>query len=174
MLKSFGIVGCVLLICIISSSPFVLIHTHSAACHLNPLIQSVSLSFQEMKLRFLKIWRVTAICVWIPRMCVRLDVFVFWGCRLDLCWWYKQFTSSAWDRTEHEGVRRSIFPAHAHTKCFPHTYFHLEVGETEAGSSLCPVSWSEEEEDEEEGCERDVKEEYSRSAPQWRADCVSE
>lgn len=67
-----------------------------------------------------------------------------------------------------KGLGGPFFPAqtHTHTKCFPHTYFHLEVGETEAGSLLCPVSWSEEEEDEEESCERDVKEEYSKSAAQ--------
>lgn len=43
---------------------------------------------------------------------------------------------------------------HTHTKCFLRAYFHLEVGETEAGSVPCPVSWSDGEEDEEERCER--------------------
>ena len=54
---------------------------------------------------------------------------------------------------------------HTHTKRFLHHYFHLEVRETEAGSLLCPVSWSREE-DEEESCERDEGKEYSKSAPQ--------
>ena len=54
---------------------------------------------------------------------------------------------------------------HTHTKRFLHHYFHLEVRETEAGSLLCPVSWSEEEEDEEESCESETIRKNTVSGP---------
>lgn len=59
-----------------------------------------------------------------------------------------------------ERVRFPNTPTHA--KSFPHSSFHLEVGETEAGSLLCPVSWR-----------KKMKRRENPVSQSYKVDCVS-
>lgn len=188
VLKSVRIVHRVCLIFVVITSSL----DSNSLGHQKLLIRGIFTLLLRNETEHFQIRSATGRCNWLTlmraRVCVCVGVSerevalcvcvsVSSGCCSDWWSWYKQFACCTWDRRSHGGVRKAIYPTHnthvrtsanTHTKHFSYTYFHLEVRETEAGSLLCPVSWSEEE----ESCERSLMEEYSKTTAQWSADCV--